>query len=1441
MRKRIKSLSALLLTFVMLFTTFSTAMEENSDYRGHWAKENIEKWVKEGIVSGYPDGSFRPNKSVTRAEFIAIVNNLFGFVDEKRDSFSDIPADAWYSEAVNRAAAAEIVTGSEGEFRPGDPVSRQEAAAILFNAFKLSGKSSSADRFEDSDEISDWSRLQIGVLLDRGFLGGRSGNVFAPSAGLTRAEAITLIENMTSRGNIFIRKGRTVPENITVEGDIFLAPGISGAEIALKGIDIKGRLVIMAKDIKIKVEDKTKISNVYIIKSASGASLDIKSGSKINEVVLDAPAKFTGEGTISSVVSNVAGSLFETQPLEITGTYSVLEKDSQGFFAAGSEKTSEPSPIPEEETSTSGSGGGSPTVPKSSAKDIISSGIGILSSSEISDILPGTKAGALKAALTVSDKAKAEILVSSGGTAVLDQENTEITETMKIQVTAEDASKKEYSLKLMFADGQGTQEDPYQVATAYHLNNVRRYLDAYYVQTADINLGVPPWNEGEGWNPIGDDKDYPDYGNPFSGIYDGQNHTISGLTINRPDEYDIGLFGYMTGKVENYELIHQSEVKNLKLDNISITGKQKVGSIAGQNYYNSKIIDCEATGIDIRYSESFYDLFGGLAGRNNGIISDSYAEGTIAGTTMVGGISGTNSGSITRSSADVEISGQGWLGGLTGGTGSGTIDSCHASGNITGWYGMGGLVGNASSSTISNSYATGNVTSHTRTRDFYLGGLVGMIGTQLTVVNSYSTGTPSYIAEPSGPLYIGGMAGKLPDAGVQPVFTSCYYDSDTSAQSDSGKGTPKTTAEMKSQATYSGWDFEDVWGINPSENGGYPFLRWQDFETGSPAPVAVTGVELSQTTIQLITGGETQSLSATVLPADADNKDIVWTSGDNSVVTVSDSGMVTPVSAGTATISATTVDGGFTAECEVTVTASDFSAGAGTESSPYQITTAQQLDKVRNHLDKHFVLKNDIDIEGYDNWLPIGDIYGVAFSGSFDGKGHSITNLKITTSNGLRTFGLFGYAVDAEIKNLRVENASVTPSWSYEQQVGILAGYTARTTVTDCSTSGTVSGSATYISAFHVGGLLGQIVDSTVVESCYSTAAIVGEGSGLIDDIQPGASVRDCYSAGSVSSGGGFAGSIMGTVENCYTISSVSSGNLFANYSGGLTTGCYYQNAAGGPTAVGSGSESGINGADEVEMKSQATYSGWNFEEVWGMNPAENNGYPFLRWQGYDHIAPETAELIAHWQFDEGTGDIAHDSSGNDNDGTITGGLTQDDYWADDRGSNSNRALALFEGQWMDIPDSVKADEMSFSSWIYITGTDGSAAPILSAEKGLGGTGFAYRLQITPDSHLRFEAIAPYTAGGARVSTSPDAMNMNQWYHVAATYDGISTRIYIDGELVQQDFHGSYKAINTAADIPVAVGHLQGWGVQWFRGYIDDARIYDGVLSPQEIRDLAEA
>jgi hypothetical protein len=94
----------------------------------------------------------------------------------------------------------------------------------------------------------------------------------------------------------------------------------------------------------------------------------------------------------------------------------------------------------------------------------------------------------------------------------------------------------------VFAGGTGTETDPYLVATAEHLNQVRNHLAAHFRQTADIDLGTAPWNKDKGWRPIGASTS----GSPFTGTFDGGGFTISGLTINRPATGYQGLFGYTT-------------------------------------------------------------------------------------------------------------------------------------------------------------------------------------------------------------------------------------------------------------------------------------------------------------------------------------------------------------------------------------------------------------------------------------------------------------------------------------------------------------------------------------------------------------------------------------------------------------------------------------------------------------------------------------------------------------------------------------------------------------------------------------------------------------------------------------------------------------------------------------------------------------------------------
>ena len=271
-----------------------------------------------------------------------------------------------------------------------------------------------------------------------------------------------------------------------------------------------------------------------------------------------------------------------------------------------------------------------------------------------------------------------------------------------------------------FAGGNGSVDNPYEVATAEQLNNMRNYLDSHFIQTADINLGVEPYNTGAGWEPIGNDW------YQFTGTFDGNGKIISKLTIKSTGSY-VGLFGFADG----------SHIKNVKLEDVNVTGDYQVGGLVGDN--------------------------------KDGEITNSYATGAVTG--------------IGDDEVDV-------------------VD-------------VGGLVG-YNEGVITNSYATGAVTG-TGGDEVYVGGLVGYNDGAIT--NSYATGAVTGI----GDDVVG--AGGLVGINDQGAITASFWDTETSGMKSSAGEEGKTTAEMKKQETYEGWDFNAIWSINGIRNNGYPFLK----------------------------------------------------------------------------------------------------------------------------------------------------------------------------------------------------------------------------------------------------------------------------------------------------------------------------------------------------------------------------------------------------------------------------------------------------------------------------------------------------------------------------------------------------------------------------------------------------------------------------------------
>ncbi|MBY0217536.1 tail fiber protein [Paenibacillus illinoisensis] len=171
------------------------------DINGHWAEEFIQQAVRDGIVKGYVDGSFKPNASVTRAEFTVMLMNALHTDSDYAEaplSFTDRSnIGAWAQSAIARAVQAGFIQGdSGGSFRPNDAVTRAEMAVMVANALQLKAESGTSSTFADNEQIPVWARAAVAGMQQSGLLNGKGLNTFAPRDNTTRAEAVKLLMSM---------------------------------------------------------------------------------------------------------------------------------------------------------------------------------------------------------------------------------------------------------------------------------------------------------------------------------------------------------------------------------------------------------------------------------------------------------------------------------------------------------------------------------------------------------------------------------------------------------------------------------------------------------------------------------------------------------------------------------------------------------------------------------------------------------------------------------------------------------------------------------------------------------------------------------------------------------------------------------------------------------------------------------------------------------------------------------------------------------------------------------------------------------------------------------------------------------------------------------------------------------------------------------------------
>lgn len=228
-----------------------------TDTAGHWAKDAIDRWASLGVVVG-ENGLFRPDDPLTRAEIAVILQRIMRYKTASPDYFMDLRED-WYIDAIQKLRAAGVMRGDENNCAaPNATITREEAITLIARAFDISAADGELS-FTDAEDIAPWAKGYVTAMTEAGYLRGSDNNCFLPRVPLTRAEAVTIFNNMITAcfyesgeydyrpfeglaDFVIIAADNVTVLNFDIGGNIILTEGVNPETIRLKTVQHYGEI-----------------------------------------------------------------------------------------------------------------------------------------------------------------------------------------------------------------------------------------------------------------------------------------------------------------------------------------------------------------------------------------------------------------------------------------------------------------------------------------------------------------------------------------------------------------------------------------------------------------------------------------------------------------------------------------------------------------------------------------------------------------------------------------------------------------------------------------------------------------------------------------------------------------------------------------------------------------------------------------------------------------------------------------------------------------------------------------------------------------------------------------------------------------------------------------------------------------------------------------------
>jgi len=310
-----------------------------------WASAELGLWQQSGLLKGDRNGLVRPNETVTKAEFLAFVNRVFNYQAKSGKAFGDVSASAWYADEIAKAHAAGILQGNaQGNAAPLATLTREEAAVILSRVFDVAQVAAPAQKFADDEAISSWASSAVYGMKEAGYAQGASGS-FQPKKGLTRAEAVKMINNVmgtliadasshasVTGGNAVVNTAGGTLQGAKISGNLYITPGVGEGDFTIENSEIGGTLYLLGGGEHSIFFKNSKAKKIKIVKPAGALRLVLGSGSSVEGI------QALTSSTIVNESSNPIGSLDilggVSDFFNITGGVALLALDSPSSLNA---------------------------------------------------------------------------------------------------------------------------------------------------------------------------------------------------------------------------------------------------------------------------------------------------------------------------------------------------------------------------------------------------------------------------------------------------------------------------------------------------------------------------------------------------------------------------------------------------------------------------------------------------------------------------------------------------------------------------------------------------------------------------------------------------------------------------------------------------------------------------------------------------------------------------------------------------------------------------------------------------------------------------------------------------------------------------------------------------------------------------------------------------